>query len=208
MPERLATRLSRRLGDVALRRRPAIKAAMGVSLVLLGGLALTAPTISARVSVRLAGAILLAAGLFQTLLALSAQKDTTARNVAVGLANLIVGLVFLVMYRTSILMLSLVLAATYVVVGAHKAITAYRARSGQWRAMLALGCLLMLFGGLIGARWPGSGLTVIGRFVGINLIIEGVTWLMIVWNGWLAGRGAESPGSHGDDEPQKGPAPK
>jgi uncharacterized membrane protein HdeD (DUF308 family) len=168
------------MGADVVRRHLPLLFIVGIALIALGLTAIAAPAVSSRVSVRFAGGVLLAAGVFQTVLGLmGGDRRTPARSLAVGLANVAAGGFFLVAPWAGALTLSLVLAVAYVIVGAYKAIGALRDRGPHWPWMVALGGLLVVFGTLIGARWPGSGIELVGRFVGINLTIEGITWLMI-----------------------------
>lgn len=181
MPERFATRLSRRLGTEAMLEHHAVKVLVGLALIGLGVAAIMTPDIAGPRAVRVAGAILMAAGIFQAALALTAHRDDTpTRELAVGLANFGVGTVFVSHTTASLATLTLVLAVAYVVIGANKAIGAYRERGPHWPWIFALGALLVIFGTLIGLRWPESSFKVLGRFVGVQLVAEGVTWIMIV----------------------------
>ena len=45
--------------------------------------------------------------------------------------------------------------------------------------MLLNGCITLMLGVLINRQWPGSGLWVIGLFVGIEMIFNGWAWIML-----------------------------
>jgi membrane protein HdeD len=180
MPHMLASRVSSRLGDGAIRRHLGLILVVAVALIALGVAAMAAPSISARASVRFTGAVLLAAGLFQSALAVvGAEGKAPARSLAIGLANVGAGALFVAAPRAGILTLSLALAVAYVAVGLYKAVSAAHSRGPHWRWMSALGLLLAAFGALIAARWPASGIGTVARFVGLHLVAEGVTWLFI-----------------------------
>jgi uncharacterized membrane protein HdeD (DUF308 family) len=45
--------------------------------------------------------------------------------------------------------------------------------------VLCNGVITVLLGIAIWQQWPGSGLWVLGTFVGIDLIVNGVTWSVL-----------------------------
>ena len=75
--------------------------------------------------------------------------------------------------------LTLMLAAAFVVGGVIRIIVALVERFPSWGWVLANGILTVLLGIAIWLQWPSSGLWVIGMFVGIDLIVNGTTWLML-----------------------------
>jgi uncharacterized membrane protein HdeD (DUF308 family) len=48
-----------------------------------------------------------------------------------------------------------------------------------WLAMLLSGLVTMLLGALIIAKWPGSGIFILGLFIGIDLIFNGASWVAL-----------------------------
>jgi hypothetical protein len=72
--------------------------------------------------------------------------------------------------------LTLVLAAAFVVGGVFRIIVALVERFPSWGWVLANGVITVLLGIAIWRQWPASGLWVIGMFVGIDLVVNGVTW--------------------------------
>jgi uncharacterized membrane protein HdeD (DUF308 family) len=72
--------------------------------------------------------------------------------------------------------LTLMLAAIYLIGGMFRIISALVERFDSWGWVLLNGVIAMLLGFLIWQQWPWSGLWVLGTFVGIDLIVNGVTW--------------------------------
>lgn len=72
--------------------------------------------------------------------------------------------------------LTLMLAAAFLVAGAFRIIVALLERFPCWGWVLGNGILTMLLGLVIWQEWPDSGLWVLGLFVGIELIMNGVSW--------------------------------
>ncbi len=72
--------------------------------------------------------------------------------------------------------LTLVLAAAFIVEGIWKIIASfsYRPAAGS-SGLLLSGILAVILGAIIWAQWPISGLWAIGLLVGINLLFTGLT---------------------------------
>jgi len=47
----------------------------------------------------------------------------------------------------------------------------------RWELIAIAGALSLILGLLILAEWPVSGLYVLGLFLGVNLLFEGVSWV-------------------------------
>jgi uncharacterized membrane protein HdeD (DUF308 family) len=75
--------------------------------------------------------------------------------------------------------LTLMLAAAFLVGGAFRIVAALVERFPGWGWVLTNGIVTFLMGLLIWEQWPESGLWVLGMFVGIDLVINGMTWAML-----------------------------
>lgn len=181
MPKRIVNRITDRRGPEAAGRHRGLKAALAMAIVALGVASFLEPTRTAIPSVRLAGTIILAAGLFQVVLALMAgRRDPLAKGLGIGIVNTSVGVMGVAAPQLGVTTLALVLAVAQIVMGAERVLAALRDRGAHWPWLLALGALLVASGTAIAAGWPATGLTAIGRFVGLNLVVEGVSWLLIL----------------------------
>ena len=181
MPKRLVTRIVDRRGPETARRHAGLKALLALAIVAFGVAVFLKPASAAIPSVRLAGSLMLAAGFFQVVLALLAHRhDPLADGLGMGIVNAGVGGLFVAAPYLGVTTLSFVLAIAQIVVGLDKLIGAWRDRHAHWLWIAALGGLLLLSGTAIALQWPASGLTAIGRFVGLNLVVEGVSWLAIL----------------------------
>jgi uncharacterized membrane protein HdeD (DUF308 family) len=72
--------------------------------------------------------------------------------------------------------LALMLAALFLVVGLFRIAVALIDQLPSWGLRLFNGIVTMLLGLAIWRQWPASGLWVVGMSVGIELIVNGVTW--------------------------------
>jgi uncharacterized membrane protein HdeD (DUF308 family) len=62
--------------------------------------------------------------------------------------------------------------------GGLKLLLAWRLRDlGRWELIAVAGALSVVLGALILAEWPISGLYVLGIFLGVSLLFEGVAWV-------------------------------
>jgi uncharacterized membrane protein HdeD (DUF308 family) len=72
--------------------------------------------------------------------------------------------------------LTLMLAAAFLVGGVFRIIVAVAERFPSWGWVVCNGIITVLLGVAIWQQWPASGLWVLGMFIGIDLIVNGVTW--------------------------------
>jgi uncharacterized membrane protein HdeD (DUF308 family) len=75
--------------------------------------------------------------------------------------------------------LTLMLATAFLVGGVFRIIVAVAERFPSWGWVLCNGIVTVLLGIAIWQQWPASGLWVLGTFVGIDLIVNGVTWSLL-----------------------------
>lgn len=74
--------------------------------------------------------------------------------------------------------LTALVGALLIVGGVMKLVLAYQLRDlSRWQLIALAGVLSFLLGILILAEWPASGLYILGLFLGVNLIFEGVGWV-------------------------------
>jgi len=78
--------------------------------------------------------------------------------------------------------LTLMLAAAFLVGGMFRIVVALVERIPYRGWILFNGAITVLLGLLIWQQWPVSGLWVLGMFVGIDLIVNGVTWSVLAVN--------------------------
>ena len=77
----------------------------------------------------------------------------------------------------------------FLVGGIFRVVAAMTLRLHHWGWMLLNGVITALLGLLVLAEWPSSGLFVIGLFLGIDMLFNGWTWVMLsLGPAQLAGR--------------------
>lgn len=153
---------------------------LSVLLYLLGGFALSAVIYATLISVFLLGALLLAAGLAQCIMAIRAPHwSGFFLNLLSGLLSMVLGYLFIQTPGVSAITITLLMAAFFLVSGLFKIFTAISHRFHQWGWMLANGIATLLLGILLWMQWPVSGLWAIGLFLGIDLVMAASSWLII-----------------------------
>lgn len=153
---------------------------LGLVLIVLGVLAISAAYYTTVFSVIIFGAVLVAAGIVQIVQAFMARKWTgLAVSILLGILYLVTGVIILIRPEMAAVALTLWIAAFCLVAGLFRMITSVLHRFEGWGWIFFNGLITFLLGIFILADWPISGLWVIGLFVGIDLLLAGWTWLLL-----------------------------
>lgn len=155
--------------------------AIAVFFILLGIFAILEP-FTAGLGVTLLVGWLLVIGAVAHFI--SAFKGGGAKHVLlqvlIGLAYLIGGGYFLTHTIMGASTLTLLLASVILVEGVFELVSYFRLRgAGGSGWLLVNGLVTLLLGGLIWFHWPSSTVWAIGTLVGINLLMTGLSRLMI-----------------------------
>jgi len=171
-------------------RGPVVKAARTFSgwlivaailFIVLGAFAIIEPAVAGLGVALLVGWLLIFGGVSHFV---SAFEGGGARRV---LFEILAGVVFVVggyyMVTHPLLALStltLVLAAVILAAGVCEIITYFRLRSEQASGWILFnGIVALILGALIWLHWPSSSVWAIGTLVGVNLLLTGITRLMV-----------------------------
>jgi uncharacterized membrane protein HdeD (DUF308 family) len=149
----------------------------GVLLIVLGLIAVGAPFLAAvAVSVVIAWLIIFAGVVHIVVAFHSHGAGSVIWKLLVGLAYLAFGGYLLLHPVLGVASLTLVLAALFVIEGVLDLILFFRMRPLHGSAWLVIdGLITLALGGMIYAQWPSSSVWAIGIFVGISLMISGIT---------------------------------
>ena len=155
--------------------------AIGVLFIVLGIFAIAEP-FAAGLGVTLLVGWLLVIGAVAHFFA--AFKGGGAKHVLlqvlVGIVYLIGGLYFLTHTIMGVSTLTLLLSGVILAEGVLEVVAYFRLRSmhgASW--MLLNGVVTLLLGGLIWFHWPSSTVWAIGTLVGVNLLMTGISRLML-----------------------------
>ena len=168
------------IGPHELRRNWGWLLALGVALILLGGFALIDSVAVSIISMVFFGWILLFAGAVE---AVQTFRHHKGGHFFLHLLNtvfaIVVGLMLLGNPLAGSLVLTLLMAAYFLVAGTFSILTSLTAPMPGSGWMLVDGIITVMLGILVWAQWPTAGLWIIGLFIGINLITSGWSQVML-----------------------------
>ncbi len=99
----------------------------------------------------------------------------------VGVLYIIGGAVMVAYPTMSAVSITLVMAILLMIIGVVRIISGFmmRQESSAWIMVVANGVMGLILGALVYSGWPESGVWVIGMFVSIEFIVQGITILAI-----------------------------
>ena len=155
--------------------------AVAVLFILLGLFAIAEPWTAGLGVTLLVGWLLMVGAVAHFI---SAFKGHGARHVilqvVVGLVYLIGGLYFLTHTIMGVSTLTLLLSIVILAEGVLEVVAYVRLKSVHGASWLLLnGIVTLLLGGMIWAQWPSSSIWAIGTLVGVNLLMTGISRLML-----------------------------
>lgn len=154
--------------------------ALGIGLIAVGVVALGAAFLATVATVAVFGVFLVIAGIAQTVSAFwSPRWRGLMVHMLTGILYLVVGYIVIDNPVESAIGLTLLIACFFVVAGVFRITVALIERFHNWGWCLLSGCIATLLGILILKQWPTSGVWVIGLFLGIEMIFNGLAWIMM-----------------------------
>ncbi|MDO5553110.1 MAG: HdeD family acid-resistance protein [Planctomycetia bacterium] len=152
---------------------------LGITLLLLGFLAIGASFFVTILTVAVLGVLLMIGGTMQVVNSFCAGHwSGFLLHIALGLLYIVVGFILLDAPLVNAIALTFLLAAFLMVAGLFRMIAALSIHMPCWGWTLFNGIVTFLLGVLIYKHWPSSGLWVIGLFVGIEMVFAGWYWIM------------------------------
>src|SRR5262245_64310084 len=154
--------------------------ALGVLSVVVGSLAISSNFIATLLSVRVFGWLLLIAGISEVVHAIMVrQLRGFALHLLAAALYLLTGLFMLEDPVRAAAVLTLLLAAGFIVGGFLRVVFSLVVRFPAWPWVLLNGVVDLLLGILILNEWLESSLWVIGLFLGIDLLFHGWSWVIL-----------------------------
>jgi len=152
-----------------------------ILFIVLGAFAIIEPAVAGLGVALLVGWLLIFGGISHFV---SAFEGGGAKRVIfqvlAGVVFVIGGYYFITHPLLALGTLTLLLAAVILAAGVCEIVTYFRLRSEQasgW--MLFNGIVALILGALIWLHWPSSSVWAIGTLVGVNLLLTGITRLMV-----------------------------
>jgi uncharacterized membrane protein HdeD (DUF308 family) len=153
---------------------------LGVVLMLGGVIAITYPCVSSVGVVMVLGIILIISGVFTIIGAFWAGKwSGLFLQLLVGILYIMAGLAIRDSPVESTALLTMFIAAFFIVVGIFRIVVAVIERFPQWGWALINGVITLLAGLIVYDTYPLSALWLVGLLVGLELLFNGLTWFML-----------------------------
>jgi uncharacterized membrane protein HdeD (DUF308 family) len=164
-----------------VRRQTGWTIAVGIGLIVAGVVALRAPKAGAVVATLMFGWVAIGAGILEGIEAWSTRKERGAFwRFALSAAYLAVGIYSFARPTKTTMALALAFGLVLVARGIFLAAMSYELRSTHsWGWVLFDGIVSALFGALVLARWPNRSVMLLGVFVGVSLLMNGLDHLMV-----------------------------
>lgn len=163
-----------------LRSHAGIFMGLGLALAALGSLAIYSVVFATFATVVFFGWLLVLSGFIQFGHALYARSwNGFLLQLFLGIFALVAGGLLVYRPTAGALALTLLLSFLFMAQGIIRITLALTTRFEHWVWVLINGILTLLLGFLILREWPYSGLYVIGLFVGIDLIFNGWSLIML-----------------------------
>jgi uncharacterized membrane protein HdeD (DUF308 family) len=163
-----------------LRREWGWLLALGIVLILIGTFALVDAVFVSVFSMLIFGWLLLFAGIIQGIQAFRHRRTGHFfLHVLNAIFSFVIGLILLRDSLAGLLVMTLLLAGYFIVVGIFRIVAALAVRIPGAGWTLLDGIISLLLGILVWAQWPMGALWIIGLFIGINLITNGCSQVML-----------------------------
>ena len=165
-------------GDLAKRWRSVL--GFGVLLVVLGTIAVIAAPFMTLASMVLVGGLLMLVGVLQGLHAFAYRRwGGFFVDLLASLLYLALGFMIVANPGATAEGLTLLIALFLIFGGIFRIVIAFLVRFHNWVWMLLHGAINLLLGIMIWQQWPMSGHVVIGLFLGLDLIFNGRSLVML-----------------------------
>jgi uncharacterized membrane protein HdeD (DUF308 family) len=164
----------------ALRRNWGWFVALGVALFVVGLLAISYPVAATVTTVAVFGYLLLIGGMIEIASVVWARGwGGFFLHLLGGLLSLFVGVVLIDRPLIGAEVYTLLMAVFFVASGLFRVFAAAGQRFSGWGWTVLSGAITFLLGVMIWRQMPDSALWVIGLFVGIDLVFNGWSWVML-----------------------------
>jgi len=154
---------------------------LGILLVVLGMIALGASVAMTIASVLLFGWLLIIGGVLEAIHAFWREKGWGGVfiDLLTGILYVVVGFMIVANPGAAAVTLTLLIALFLMFGGIFRIVVALMARFPHWGWLALHGLINVLLGVAIWRQWPLSGLWVIGLFVGIDMLFNGWSLVML-----------------------------
>jgi uncharacterized membrane protein HdeD (DUF308 family) len=156
---------------------------LGILLVLCGTAAIAVPPFTVAytlVTVLVLGILLMVSGIVSIVSSFWIGKwSGMLLHLLAGILYVVMGFMITEEPGAAAVIMTLFIAATFIVLGAFRIASALALRFPQWGWVMLNGIITLLFGIVIYRHFKESALWVIGLLVGIELLFNGWSWIML-----------------------------
>jgi uncharacterized membrane protein HdeD (DUF308 family) len=156
---------------------------LGLVLMFVGLLAISAPHLTAittLTTVFMCGVLLVCGGVVLIVNAFLARSwRGFFLQLLGGILHIVVGLLMIEHPAVMAAGITLILAAAFMIEGTFRIVSTLLDHFAGWGWVLFNGVVTLLLGILIWRQWPESTEWVIGLFVGLDLLFNGWSWVML-----------------------------
>ncbi|MDG2304030.1 MAG: HdeD family acid-resistance protein [Candidatus Binatia bacterium] len=169
-----------RVGLANLKKNWGWYLALGIVLIVLGTIAISSSLLMTIASIVLLGWLMVFGGLAEAIHAFW-RKDWGGffLDLLGGVLYFVVGGMLLANPAASAVALTLIIAMFLIIGGIFRIVAALAGKPPHWGWVLLSGGMSLALGLMIWAEWPVSGLWVIGLFVGIEMLFNGWSLVML-----------------------------
>ena len=152
---------------------------LGISMVILGTIALFIAPAATIGTVLVLGWLLVVSGIVEAIHAFGVRNwGGIFLHLIGGVLGVLVGLLVVTHPVAGALAWTLLFASFFTVIGLFRLVTAIRLKFPNWGWAAFDGAVTLLLGVMLWIDWPGSGLWFLGFAVGVSLLLRGWSYVM------------------------------
>lgn len=153
---------------------------LGALLAVLGGVAVGASAFMTLATMTFVGWLMIVGGILEAIHAFSCKQwGGFFMDLLTGLLYAVVGFLIVANPGATAVALTLLIAMFLIFTGIFRIAVAVAVRFPNWVGLLLLGVINLLLGIAIWRQWPLSGLWVIGLFIGVEMLCNGISLVML-----------------------------
>jgi uncharacterized membrane protein HdeD (DUF308 family) len=161
---------------------------IGIALIILGTIAIGSAELMTIVSVMFIGWLLLFAGVFEVVHGFARRAwGGFFINLMGGLLYAVTGILMVTHPGIAAITLTFMIAMLLIVAGTFRLFVAFSTPIHHRGWLILNGAISLFLGFSIMSSWPVSGLWIIGLFIGIDMIFDGWTEVMLALSSGGAG---------------------
>lgn len=155
--------------------------ALGVAMLVIGVIALGSLVVATVATVWFYGILLIVAGVAEIIHAFRAMTwGKMILELLAGVLYAAAGVICIMNPLLASAVLTLMLGISLIVVGIFRVMAGFDVKPATgWGWIVAGGVMTVILGILIVVNWPGTTLWVLGMFLGIDLVMQGVAWISL-----------------------------